>query len=89
MDRLALRIDRLLVEADPARPEVTQKIIAAALERLAARLQGSPFARWERTGAVALEKLRIDTLSADELFGPRGAERLADELYTELTRRLA
>lgn len=63
-------------------------LLNEALTRLATRLATSPFAR-SGVRELALERLELGTIPADELLGPRGAERLADELYTALTRRLS
>lgn len=64
-----------------------QALLNDALTRLATRLASSPFAR-SGVRELALERLELDVIPADELLGPRGAERLADELYTALTRKI-
>jgi hypothetical protein len=85
-----LRIDRLVLDmdGDRATADRARAVIRDALQRLSARLQSSPFARRAPSEAIALERVTLDVLPMNELFGPRGAERLADELYTELTRRI-
>lgn len=87
--RIELKIERLQVGVieDRAAAERVGKTVEEALRRLAERLQGSPVSRFERAGDIALEALELDGLSLDELTGRGGAERLADELYTAITRR--
>jgi hypothetical protein len=86
---LDIRIDRLVLELGPGPGGTPERraILEAALRRLGERLANSPF-QGQPLRSIALERLSIDTLSTEELLGPRGAERLADELYTALTRKL-
>lgn len=85
---VTIHIDSLSVLGlgDDADPEAVRKTVEAALRKLAERLARSPLSR---SGArkLALERLSLDALPADELLSERGAERLADELYSVLTRR--
>jgi hypothetical protein len=97
---LEIRIDRLVLELDsePGGSAERRALVEAALKRLGERLAGSPLARRhpasvslggaEAVSGAALERLSVDTLAVGELLGPRGAERLADELYAALARRL-
>jgi hypothetical protein len=86
---LQIRIDRLVLDMgpDPGGSAERRALLDDALKRLADRLSSSPLARLEPR-KVALERLSIGALSTDELLGPRGAERLADELYAALARSL-
>ncbi|OJH34509.1 hypothetical protein [Cystobacter ferrugineus] len=86
---LDIRIDRLVLElgGGPSGTPERRALLEAALRKLGERLANAPF-RFQPLQAIALERLSIDTLSTEELLGPRGAERLADELYAEITRRL-
>ena len=86
---LEIRIDHLVLDlgSDAGGSPARRALVEAALRRLGERLAGSPLGR-APLRALALERLSIDALSIDELLGPRGAERLADELYAALTRRL-
>ncbi|MEM6791388.1 MAG: hypothetical protein AAF715_27975 [Myxococcota bacterium] len=63
-------------------------LMERALGLVAERLAGSP---WARSGLedLVLDRLELDVIPVDELLGPRGAERLADELYTALNRRMS
>jgi hypothetical protein len=63
-------------------------VVEEALARVAARLAASPFGD-ARIRELILERLELGGLAAEELCGPRGAERLADELYAQLSRRIA
>jgi hypothetical protein len=86
---LDIRIDRLVLEigASPGGAASGRALVEAALKKVAERLAGSPF-HAQSLGPIVLERLSIGTLSAADLLGRRGAERLADELYAELARRL-
>lgn len=87
--RVALRIGALSFEEGegPADEARVREAVREALTRLGERLETSP---WGRSGAdrLAAERLELELGSVDELLGPRGAERLAEELYATLTRRL-
>jgi len=87
---ISIRVDALTIlglEADGRDAGAVRALLEDALGRLAARLARSPFARADAR-ALALERLELDTLSADDVTGVRGAERLADELYAAIARRL-
>ncbi len=88
--RIEIRVDHMALELGPlpGGDAAKRALVERALERLAERLSGSPLAHSGRPFQRALERLSTSGLSEDELTGPRGAEALADELYTELTRRL-
>lgn len=87
--RVALHIGALSFEEGegPADEARVREAIEGALERLGERLERSPLGR---SGAerLAIERLELELASLDDLLSPRGAERLADELYVTLTRRL-
>ncbi len=87
---LDLRIEHLTLDlASGAGGTAEQRaVLEAALRKLGERLARSPALGGRPPRPLVLERLSITTLSAGELLGPRGAERLADELYAELTRRL-
>lgn len=63
------------------------QLLEQALRRVAERLARSPLGR-AGVRELALERLELDAIPADELLGPRGAERLADELYAAITRAM-
>jgi hypothetical protein len=67
--------------------ERVRAVLEEALARVASRLASSPFGR-AGIRELALERLELGALAADELCGPRGAERLADALYAALSRRI-
>ncbi|AGP41505.1 hypothetical protein [Sorangium cellulosum] len=73
--------------SEGADAEAVQKTVEDALRRLGERLARSPLAR-AGVRELALERLSLDVLPADELLGARGAERLADELYSALAKEL-
>ncbi|WP_223645131.1 hypothetical protein [Corallococcus sp. EGB] len=89
MSGISLRIDTISVLglSDDARAQAIQATVQDALRRLAERLAKSPLAR-AGVQELALERLSLDALPADELLSERGAERLADELYSAVLRRL-
>jgi hypothetical protein len=89
MQRLELIIDRLTLEADLEThhlPAVTGAL-REALRLLADRLGRGPAGRFTPAEPLALERLQVSALAPEELLGPRGAERLAEELYALITRR--
>ncbi|MEZ4293397.1 MAG: hypothetical protein R3B70_00350 [Polyangiaceae bacterium] len=88
MTELRLHIDRISVLGltGDADEKAVKKTVEDAMRKLAERLARSPFAR-SGAMALALEELSLSTLPADELLGERGAERLADELYSAILRR--
>ncbi|WP_437733110.1 hypothetical protein [Sorangium sp. So ce1335] len=88
MTGIAVRIDSISVLSLPeeADERAVQKTVQDALRRLAERLARSPLAR-SGVKELALEKLSLEAISADELLSERGAERLADELYSAILRR--
>src|SRR5262249_16414496 len=59
--------------------------LRAAFELLAARLDGSPFAKSLPLHRVVIERLELGILPVDELLSARGAERLAADLYRRIT----
>jgi hypothetical protein len=63
------------------------QLLEQALSRVAERLARSPLGR-AGVRELAFERLELDAIPAEELLGPRGAERLADELYAAMTRAL-
>lgn len=90
MSHIDLTLDSVAVlglDADTD-AEAVKKTVEDAFRKVAERLARSPFAR-SGVKALALDSLSLELLPADELLSERGAERLADELYSVLTRRLA
>jgi hypothetical protein len=86
MTQLALSIDQVVVltEGEQRTLERVGDVAQRAFVLLAERLKGSPFERWGSARELLLENVEITALSLDDLLGPRGAERLADDLYTSL-----
>ncbi len=87
---LDMRIEQLALDLESGAGGTAEQraLLEAALRNLGERLARSAALGGRPLRPLVLERLSITTLSADELLGPRGAERLADELYAELTRRL-
>lgn len=85
-----LSADALVIRDLPAGlpEERFAETLRQALGKAAEKLARSPLARsgFQR---LALEKLELGTLSAEELLSDRGADLLADELYTALGRSLS
>lgn len=90
MNRFELRIGAIVIEteAEAIQLRAAEPRIQEAFRLLAERLQRTPFRQFGEARELAIENLQLSTLPFDELFGPRGAERLADELYRELARRI-
>lgn len=87
---IEIRIDRVELElaATPSGTAAGRALVEAALARLGERLAASPFGRRARLGPIAIERVSLGELAPEDLLGPRGAERIADELYAALVRRL-
>jgi hypothetical protein len=85
---VALHVDELVVDTElgPAEAERLAPVLRAAFEDLAKRLENAPAGRWRNATRVTLENLCIEALSADEMLGPRGAARIADAFWDQLTR---
>ncbi|WP_437755103.1 hypothetical protein [Sorangium sp. So ce1389] len=88
MTEIAVRIDSISVLglSEDADEKAVQRAVQDALRKLAERLARSPLSR-SGVKELALERLSLEAISADELLSERGAERLADELYSAILRR--
>ncbi len=87
---VSLSIERLVIDTQAERAEADRvpAVLKEAFEKLAAKLSGLPSEqRAQREQALA--SLQVELGSVQELLGPRGADRLAEELYRQLTRRIA
>ena len=84
---IQLQVDRIVLDTELSAPDAERltPILKAAFEDLAKRLQQSPASRWRDPTQFALSELRIDMLPITELVGPRGATRLADAFWEQLT----
>jgi hypothetical protein len=91
MSRLRLEINEVIVRTEAEREEVegATPVVREAFRLLAERLERSPFGRSGEAAQYALDRLEVTVLPLDELLSPRGAERLADELYRQLIRNLS
>ena len=90
MSRFELHVDEAVVETEAEAYELrgAEPKIREAFRLLAERLDRTPFRRFGGARELTIETMRLSALPFDELLGPRGAERLADELYAELARRI-
>jgi hypothetical protein len=77
----------VLAEEERAQLVKAEPIIQEAFRLLGERLDKSPFAQFGEARTFALDRLELSALPLDELLSPRGAERLADELYRQLLKR--
>jgi hypothetical protein len=86
MTELTLSIENVVVlsEGEQGTLERVSEVAQRAFVLLAERLKGSPFERWGGARELLLDKIAISPLPLDDLLGTRGAERLADELYTAI-----
>jgi len=91
VSRLRVSIDTVTVETD--REEIALRDagprVQEAFRLLAQRLAATPFRRFGGSRELVVSLMRTEMLPLDELLGPRGAERLADELYRELIERVS
>ena len=88
MTAIEVTIAEIVVESDAEYEEAVAAatVVERAIGEVAERIQQSPH-RWD--GSVRrrlIDAIETSTLSLDELLGARGAERLADELFRELTK---
>ncbi|GEM_PF-4523895 len=86
MTGLTLTIDRVVIQTDVER-EAAARIpdtIRAAFLLLAEKWGRSPWTRSVPLDAILRAHLEIEPVSTDELLGERGAERLADAMWTAL-----
>jgi hypothetical protein len=90
MSRFELRVGAIVIEteAEAIQLRAAEPRIQEAFRLFAERLERTPFRPFGEARELVIENLRLSTLPLDELLGPRGAERLADALYRELTRRI-
>lgn len=90
MSTCDLHVDQCVVETEAEEYELrgAEPQIQEAFRLLARRLERTPFRHFGGARDLTIETLRLSPLPFDELLGPRGAERLADELYRELARRV-
>ena len=88
---ITLEIGSLVVETtdERTRLEGLPQRLEAAFGILAERLRKSPFARHGAIEDLTREKLQLSALAAEEILGPRGAERLAEDLYHQLTQGIS
>jgi hypothetical protein len=91
MQTIEIAIERFVISgAGPlSSSESSRRLLDDALAVLADRLRGSPFERWRVDGTLQIATITLGDVSADAIFGPNGAQALADALYQELVRRLA
>ncbi|HYP07749.1 MAG TPA: hypothetical protein VER03_16070 [Bryobacteraceae bacterium] len=86
MTKLTLEIGEVVVLAEAERAQLIQAepAIQEAFRLLGQRLDRTPFGQFGEARTFALERVELSALPLDELLSPRGAERLADELYQRL-----
>ncbi|NMO21854.1 hypothetical protein HPC49_34470 [Pyxidicoccus fallax] len=86
MSGLKLSIGEVVVEtaAEQAQAEKLSPVVREAFARLAELLGRAPLTRWGGQGELVIGELTVGALSLDELLGPRGADRLAEQLYQRI-----
>lgn len=90
MNTVTLDIDLVTVETEAERVQLEEatREIQEAFHILARLLERTPFHQFGDARRHFLEQLRVSALPLDELVSPRGAERLADEMYRQIVRGL-
>lgn len=88
MRRLELEVGRLLVETEGERRQLDDvpRRLREAFELLAQKVQASPRGRRGAWRDLVMEQLVLEPRSVEQILGPGGAERLAEELYAQLVR---
>jgi hypothetical protein len=86
MSGLRLSIGELVVETEAERAQAEQLswVVREAFARLAELLGRAPLTRWSGQGELSIGQLTVGALSMDELLGPRGAARLAEQMYQQI-----
>lgn len=90
MRELMFDIDQVVLRTGAERGQL-ERVSAAirdAFRLLGERLERTPFGQSGAAQVYALELLEVSSLALDDLLAPQGAERLADELYRQLARRI-
>jgi len=86
--RVTLKVGALRV-AVVGEDEVAKALplkLQEAFVLLAKRLAATPFGREAAPEHLVLDTVELSPLPLDELVGPRGAERLAEQLYRRIAR---
>ncbi len=88
MSDLKLQIDRVVVETHEEQSDIraAEPTVREAFRLLAQRLKQTPFDQWGQARERLFETLRVAPMPLDELMGPRGADRLAQQMYNQLIR---
>lgn len=88
MSRIELEVGEVVVETDAERAslDAIAPALREAFRLLAERLDRTPFRGFGEARRRALARIDVTGIVFDELLSPRGAERLADELYRRLLR---
>jgi hypothetical protein len=82
---MRLRIGRISVSGVPAgQGPQAERVLRAALGLLAERLRAAPLRAGADAEAAAIAVLQSGAVPPRVLFGPGGAERLAEMLYLRL-----
>lgn len=87
MSELRLSLGELVVETEAERAQADQlsTVVRESFARLAELLGRAPLTKWSGQGEVVIGQLTVGSLTMDELLGPRGAERLAEQLYQQIS----
>jgi hypothetical protein len=88
MRRITIDIGQVVVQTEAERMELEQatQAIREAFRILGEHLDRTPFGQFGEARTYTLDRLEVSALPLDELLSPRGAERLANELYQQLLR---
>ena len=87
MSELRLSLGELVVETEAERAQAEQlsTVVREAFARLAELLGRAPLTKWSGQGELVIGQLTVGSLTMDELLGPRGADRLAEQLYQQIS----
>jgi hypothetical protein len=85
--RVTLKVGALNVAmvGDKALAKELPVKLQQAFELLAKRLAAAPLGRGAAPESLVLDRVELAPFALDELIGPRGAERIAEELYRRMT----
>lgn len=85
-NRITLKVGeiKLTVEAEERELSQINQVLLQALEKLAKRLEKSPFSRSVNSKNLVHDYLKVNSFTVQELLSASGAERLADDLYKQL-----
>ncbi len=88
MTTVVLRVDKVTVQTDLERAasEKLAGVVREAFIKPAQRLEGTLLERDPTVIEQVIERLELSAIGVDEALGPAGADRLAEQMFSRITR---